>query len=301
MAADDFGGIEAHPLLQYRSVDAAEVDGVLHVLAVDPAGRVERRILGVQAAFDAVADDEGAAAGAMVGAAGIVADAAAELGEDEHRHLGRGVVGAQILEEGGDGAAQVGEKLGMVGHLVGVVVVAAVRGVEDARAQPGQMDAGHVAQATGDGAVAILHGRAVARFRLLKFGSPRDDVEAGLRKVVQHHAGADLVPIHALEDFQRRGAALRIVDAGEQTVGVQVVEGGHRHAGHGHRPRQPLADADAGEDVVAARVQLADHAPRPAFGADFDRFAGVPDIHGAEVGAVRIRVADALDHGNFAG
>ena len=113
--------------------------------------RVERRVFGVEAALDAVADDEGAAAGAVVGAAGIVADAAPELGEDEHGDLGGGVVGAQVLEEGGDGAAQVLEQLGMVGHLVGMVVVAAVLGVEDAGAEAGQMDAGDVAQAAGDG------------------------------------------------------------------------------------------------------------------------------------------------------
>ena len=121
------------------------------------------------------------AAGAVVGAAGVVADAAAELGEDEHGHFGGGVVGAQVREEGGDGAAEVGEQLGMVGNLVGVVVVAALGGVEDAGAEPGEVDAGDVAQAVGNGAVAVLHGRAVTVLRLLQFVSALDDVEAGLR------------------------------------------------------------------------------------------------------------------------
>src|SRR5690242_20073647 len=54
-ATDDRGRVEAQPLLQQRPVDASEVEGVLHVLAVQPVARLDRRVLRVEAALDVVA------------------------------------------------------------------------------------------------------------------------------------------------------------------------------------------------------------------------------------------------------
>ena len=85
------------------------------------------------------------------------------------------------------------------------------------------------------------------------------------------------------KSFQGSVALAFVFDACEEAVGVEVVEGGDGHAGQGHGSGQAFADADAGEDVVAAGVDLADHAADPAFGSDLDRFAGVPDVEGAEV------------------
>ena len=62
VAVHDFGGVYAHPLLKHRAVDAAEVDGVLQVLALRPVFGVKGRVLGVESAVDRLADDERAAA-----------------------------------------------------------------------------------------------------------------------------------------------------------------------------------------------------------------------------------------------
>src|SRR5262245_61659166 len=79
-AADDRGGVEPEPLLEHGRVDAAEVDRRAQILAVQPLRRLERGVLGVEATLDALADQEGAAAGAVVGPAAVVADAPPELG-----------------------------------------------------------------------------------------------------------------------------------------------------------------------------------------------------------------------------
>src|SRR5918997_949034 len=70
--ADDLGRVDPHPLLEHRAVDAAEVDRVAQVLAVQPVGRRERWVLGVEAALDQVADDPGPATGTVIGAAAVV-------------------------------------------------------------------------------------------------------------------------------------------------------------------------------------------------------------------------------------
>ena len=61
------------------------------------------RIGPVHAALDLFADDERAAAGAVVSAGAVVADPAAELGEDHHNNVVSGIMLTQVVEEIGDG------------------------------------------------------------------------------------------------------------------------------------------------------------------------------------------------------
>src|SRR5579859_6966551 len=99
VAADDRSRVPAEPLLQNRGVDPAEVDRRPQVFAVQPLSRVERRVFGVEPAFDLLADQESAGAGAMIGSTSVVSDPATKFGEDEHHDFVGGAVLREIVEE----------------------------------------------------------------------------------------------------------------------------------------------------------------------------------------------------------
>src|SRR5262249_23159037 len=73
-----------------------------------------------------------------------------------------------------------------------------------------------------------------------------------------------------------------------------------RNARYGERPEQARAEAHRGDRVLLLRIDFAHHAAEPAFGADLVGLAGVPDVHGAEMRARRIEVADAMHDGELA-
>ena len=102
-----------------------------------------------------VADDERAAARAVVGAAAVVLHPAAELGEDQDGDVVGGVVLAEVLLERGERRGQLGQQAVVARDFLGVVVVAAVLGVEDAGAEVGGVDPRDVAQRLADGAVRV--------------------------------------------------------------------------------------------------------------------------------------------------
>ena len=125
----------------------------------------------------------------------------------------------------------------------------------------------------------------------------------GLTQVVHGHAGADGRRIDAGEEFQHLVTVFSPTDGGDvgqHAVGCQVGHGGDGNAAQGHGPGQPLAEVYALQHVLAGGVQVADDAAQPAFGAHLVRLAGMPDVHGAEVGARRVLVADAVDDGHLA-
>ena len=142
------------------------------------------------------------AAGAVIGAAGVVLDAPAELGEHQDRHLVRGVVLAQVLHEVAQRAGDLAQQPRVHRRLRGVGVVAAVLGVEDACAEAGGVYAGNVAQALGDGVVGVLHGGFVHRRRLLDDVGAGQHVETGLRQVIHHPAAIRAGSVHGLEALQ---------------------------------------------------------------------------------------------------
>ena len=107
--------------------------------------------------------------------------------------------------------------------------------------------------------------------------------------------------VHAGEDVQGLGPLRLVDDAGEHAVGLQHGHGGHGHAGQGHGPGKAAPEVDAGEHVLGVGVDVADDAAQPALGADLFRFAGVPDVHAAEVGTVGRGIADAVDDRHLAG
>ena len=84
------------------------------------------RIFAVLSAVDRVANDEGRATGAVVGAGAVVVDPSAELGEHEHYHVIGGVMLFQIVEEALNGFRSVFPQFVVHSNLVGVAIEAAV-------------------------------------------------------------------------------------------------------------------------------------------------------------------------------
>src|SRR6516165_9060438 len=76
-AVDDRRRIELQPLVEDRRVDAAEVH-IRVQIALNQVLRLARGHLAVVPALDLLAEHKGDAAGAVIGARAVVADAAAE-------------------------------------------------------------------------------------------------------------------------------------------------------------------------------------------------------------------------------
>ena len=151
-------------------------------------------------------------------------------------------------------------------------------------------------QSLGDGRRGVFHGGGVACGGGSENVGPLERVGAGAPQVVERRAGADGRGIHPGEDVQCPRAAFLVGDAGEEAVVLQGADRGHRHAGQRHGPGQAAPEVDAGEHVPGLRVQIADDPAQPALGSDALRLAGVPDVHGPEVRAVGVGVADAVDY-----
>ena len=125
-------------------------------------------------------------------------------------------------------------------------------------------------------------------------------VHAGLGQVVHHRAVAHGRGVHAGENVQGLGALLFGFNGGQHAVAFQVAYGGNGDAGGNHGAGQAPAKVNAGQNVVLVGVHVANGTAQPTLVGNLFRFAGVPDVHGAEVGPVGYGVAHALDYGHLA-
>ena len=121
----------------------------------------------------------------------------------------------------------------------------------------------------------------------------------GLAQQRHHRVAARHVAVHPGECLKGEHPQLFVLDVGEKAVSLQIAHRGNRDAGASQRPGQAAPEVDGGQHVLALRVDVADSAAQPALGANGVRLGGMPDVHGAEVGAVGVLVADALDNGNL--
>ena len=127
------GVVAAEPLLDRRGVDAPEVRRHLHVAVVEIG---EARMLAVEAALDALADDEHRRRGAVIGAeAAVLFDAASELGEDHDGDFVRPADALEVLDESAHGVGGVHQQPAMEIGLLHVRVerVALIGDVVEAR------------------------------------------------------------------------------------------------------------------------------------------------------------------------
>src|SRR6516165_6426848 len=133
-AVDDRRRIEFEPFVKDRRIDAAEVHVRVEV-ALNQVLRLQGRHLAVMTALDLLAEHKGDTAGTMVGSRTVVADAAAELGEQQHDHIVGVVMPAQVLHKGVDTFGHRGPQILVAGVLAGMGVKCAVVAVEDAATQ----------------------------------------------------------------------------------------------------------------------------------------------------------------------
>ena len=248
-----------------------------------------------------LAHNKGDAAGAVVGAGTIVGDAAAKLGEHKQHDFIAGIVFSQVLVESVHVVGHVRPKAGMQGGLIGVGVKAVVRGggVEHPAAEPGQMGLGDVLHVLADYRVGVLDAAGV-----LVGGGGQDvgaleGVGAGAVDVVHDGASAHGRGVHAAEHVQSIIALLFAVDAGQQSIGLQVADRGDGHAFHYQGAGKAAAEVDPSQHVFSVGVNFLEDATQPPLGADLVRLAGVPDVHGPEMGVARVLVADAQENGQL--
>ena len=131
-----------------------------------------------------------------------------------------------------------------------------------------------------------------ASFRM---SAPSRVSKTGLSHVVHDGAGAHDRGIQAGEPAKDLLALLLLGDAGEQSIGLKVVHAGDRDARHGQRTEQGRPEADGSQNVFFVGVDVTGGAAQPALGAELVRLAGVPDVHGPEVGPRGVGIADAVD------
>src|SRR5262249_17198613 len=99
--------------------------------------------------------------------------------------------------------------------------------------------------------------------------------------------------------FEGKLAGALILEVRKEAIGLEVAHRGHRHTPAAEGARQPATEVDTREYVVAFWIEGAYGAAQPALFADFFRLSRVPDIHRPEVRAVRVRIANTVDDGDF--
>ena len=192
-------------------------------------------------------------------------------------------------------------RLGVQRVLAGMRVEAAVVAVEHARSEVGEMHLRDRPSASGRSRCSgyftsdlYLPG---ATFRM---SAPFSES----RPVVPRYSITPLPSIGLYIRAKRSSIARRcclVLDARQEAVGLERAgHAGHRHARHGQGAEQAWAEAHGRDHVLLLRVELAHNAAQPSLGADLVGLAGVPDVHGAEMRARRIEVADAVHDGELA-
>ena len=274
--------------------------------------RAEGGVVAVDAAFDGGAEDEHRRGGAVVGAVGgVLLHAAAELGEGHDHGFFVVALGFEVFHESADA---VGE--GLHEAVVGLFFV----GVGVEAAEGDIVDAGFEAAGDhlGDHLELLAERRGGVGDAAFVFGGDGEDFITGelsvqrgaFEEVEGGIAGGGEIALGLLEIVHLvEGVAHAFVDgavAGEPLVGLGILEGDGGELVALERERGGVADVDGGLGIglglgvgaVALGVEVA--AEPAVFGGIFG-IGGLPDFHGAEVGAVGVGIADALDDGHLSG
>ncbi len=238
-------------------------------------------MVAVQAAANAVGDDEDRSGRAVVGAAAeVLGRASTELGEDRHGDLLRDAAPSEILLKGRERVADLREQLAVLGELADVRVEPAEREVNDLDADARVEQLCRPLEVRAELARRVVGRRGVANVRdLLGRGErlePRLADDASRRRFLRigrvHRANA----IGGRRQSKLRG----------------IVDRHGRGRGRGERERRLLlAERDRSQSAPLAR--LVEEAADPPRGSPF-RIARLPDLGRAEVREVRVRIPDAL-------
>ena len=306
--ADGGDGVELHPVFEDAGVNAAEVDGVLQVAALEVG---ERGVGPEHAGPGGRAEEEHRARRAVVGAArGVLAHAPAELTERQGDHALVVAGLGQLALERGDGLGELVHQPAVSADLAGVGVEAAHGHVVEPRGQLGFDHVGHELELSTQAAagelglglagdrpadlvgshLGVARGAAHEGQRVgLLLGGGRRDL--GGHQVVVRITGA-LDALGALPAEQVGvGEVHRL---GLPTDGGQVAVGAHGDRAHAQVGR---AFGEAGEVSVE---RLADPAVALVSALGVEQ-AAVPDVHAGEVRAVGVGVACSDDRGGLTG
>src|SRR5262249_35692431 len=296
---DDRLGVEFQPVFKDGGVDAAEVD-VGHHVTLRQILSLHRRILAVLAALHGVTDSKAHAPSTVVGPRPVVMHAAAKLREQEHEYVVCRIVLAQIGKEGLDRPRHLFPELRMLTELTGMRIEAAMIQIENPRPQVRQVHLCYTAQLLSYLAAGIGHRGAILLRGRLEDVSPRQGINTGGAEVIHHRAEANGRGIGILEALQHFGALLTL-DARQHAVGFQrAADAGHGDTRQRHGAEHARAKAHACDHIFLAWVKLAERAAEPALRAHDVWLTGVPDVHGAEMRARRVGIANAMDDGHLA-
>src|SRR5215831_16039040 len=117
---------------------------MLQVFVIQLLCRVKGWVFSVQPAGNSRAHNKGAATRAMIRATAVILDTPSELGEYQDDDLICGIVLFQVLHKRFESAGEFPHQPWMRRDLAGMGVIAPMLGVEDARAQLGQVYPRHV-------------------------------------------------------------------------------------------------------------------------------------------------------------
>ncbi len=243
-------------------------------------------------------DDEQRGRGAVVGAArGVLGDAAAELAEGQDRDaVGLAGVG-QVLVERGDRVGELVEQGRVGAELVGVGVEAVERGVVDPRAEAGLDDLRDQFQPPRQAEVGVRRLAGVVLVELFeplarvvgREGAPAEEAEQ--RVAAGRSSRATRSSASRTSRFGRRRRR-----AGAGTVRGVVSDGTSVFFALKASGKERAPTCRPGMSPPTSPALRVEGAAEPAGlqGAVLEP-GGLPDLHRAEVRAVGVGVADALD------
>src|SRR5260370_18503807 len=177
-----------------------------------------------------------------------------------------------------------------------------VRGgrIQNSGTEAGQIGLHDVPHILADYAFGVSHRRLVLpRSRGQNVGPPQR-VDASGADIIQRVPAANGRTIHLRKDFQGLASLVLALNAGQETVRLQIAHRRNRHTGFRQSPGQTAPKVDTSQYVLRFRVDLLDDSAQPAVDADLFRFAGVPDVHGAEVRIAGVRVSNTQKDGQLA-
>ena len=135
----------------------------------------------------------------------------------------------QILVEGADGAGHLIPQFGEGDILVSVGIEGAGihTGIQNPGSEVRQMHLRDVLQPLRKEVAVVLDGGGVHLRRRGEDVSTFQRIQAGLRQVIIHRAGADRGSVRSGEDLESFHPLVFALDAGQHPVGLQVAYRGH--------------------------------------------------------------------------
>ena len=165
--------------------------------------------------------------------------------------------------------------------------------------RPARCHLGDVAHVLRHGIAGVLHRRGILLRCRAEDVCPAQGVRTRLRDVFPDETAPELRRIHLGKQVQGLRALVCALNTRQDTVGLQIAHRGDRHARRRQRAGEAATKVHAGQDILLVGIDIPNGPAQPALGAYLVGLTGVPDIHGAEVGAVRVGIANALNDRHF--